>query len=410
MVAFHYPPYEGGSGVHRTLKFSRYLPGCGWVPVILSAHPRAYPNVGDNQLQEIPREVIVKRAFALNAARHLAIRGCYLRFMAVPDPWVSWWIGGVWAGLKLVRQYRPEIIWSTYPVATAHLIGLTLHCMTGIPWVADFRDPMTEENYPPHPWSRRSYRWIEKRVAKNNTRIIFTTESTRQMYLRRYPALRLDRCLVIANGYDQEDFDGVPSVSSLHSPLEQPLRLVHAGVIYPDERDPSFFFRALSRLKADGKISANALRVDLRASGSEAYYSAVLSELGISDIVRLLPALSHRKTIEDCAGADGLLLLQAASCNHQIPAKVYEYLRLAKPILALTPDEGDSGKLLKEVGGATLVDLTNEEAIRKAIPQFLTSIRKNLHPRPDAERAGRYSRQYQAAQLSACFSEILTYK
>ncbi len=54
MVAFHYPPYEGGSGVHRTLKFSRYLPENAWQPIVLSAQPKAYPQTGKKQLQPIP--------------------------------------------------------------------------------------------------------------------------------------------------------------------------------------------------------------------------------------------------------------------------------------------------------------------------------------------------------------------
>ena len=91
------------------------------------------------------------------------------------------------------------------------------------------------------------------------------------------------------------------------------------------------------------------------ASGFEDYYAGILKELKIDDIVQLLSALPYRKALEDCARADALLLFQAASCNHQIPAKAYEYLRLGKPVLALTPVVGDTAKLLEEVGGATLL-------------------------------------------------------
>ena len=98
MIAFHYPPYQGGSGIHRSLKFSRYLRGYGWHPIVLSAHPRAYPKIGDHQLREIPLDVIVERAFALDTAKHLSFRGRYLRLLALPDQWVSWWAGAVCAG------------------------------------------------------------------------------------------------------------------------------------------------------------------------------------------------------------------------------------------------------------------------------------------------------------------------
>ena len=404
MVAFHYPPYEGGSGVHRTLKFSRYLPENGWQPIVLSAQPKAYPQIGKEQLRQIPADIIVKRAFALDTARHLSIRGRYLRFMALPDLWISWWIDAVRAGLALVRRERPDILWSTYPIATAHLIGLTLHRLTGLPWFADFRDSMTEDNYPRDPLTRRSYLWIERKTVKYASRLIFTTPSTKRMYLDRYPHLSGHCCVVIPNGYDEEDFAGIDAAKIATN--GRAIRLLHAGVIYTDDRDPRAFFRALSRLKTDGAISSQSVLIDLRASGSENFYASMLKELRIDDLVRLLPALPYRQALVDCAKADAFLLFQAASCNHQIPAKLYEYMRMGKPILGLTPANGDTGKLLMEVGGSTVVDLADEDAIYQAVPIFLRSILDHTYTLPNAEQVLPYSRKYQAAQLAAGLSEI----
>jgi glycosyltransferase involved in cell wall biosynthesis len=405
MVAFHYPPYEGGSGVHRTLKFSQYLPNLGWQPIIISANCRAYPKIGTEELKEIPSDVIVERPFALDTAKHLAIGGRYSRLLALPDQWATWWFDAVRVGLKLIRRHQPIFIWSTYPIATAHLIGLTLHRLTGLPWIADFRDSMTEENYPRDRWSRQSYLWIERRAARYASRLIFTAESTRRMYLERYPELKADRCLLIPNGFDEEDFARIRT-DTCRRAQKQTIRLIHAGLIYTDDRDPRAFFRALSRLKKHRLIDASALVIDLRASGSEVYYADLLRQLGIDDVVRLLPALPHRQVLQDCAEADGLLLFQAASCNHQIPAKVYEYLRLGKPILALTPMEGDTGQLLLQVGGATVVDLADEEGIYEAIPSFLDALRAKRHSLPNMALVHRYSRKYQAMQLAACLSEL----
>ena len=95
MVAFHYPPCTGGSGIHRTLKFSRYLPSLGWDPAMLSAHPRAFAQTGQERLGEIPASVPVMRAFALDTGRHLSIKGRHLRWLGLPDRWASWWLGAV---------------------------------------------------------------------------------------------------------------------------------------------------------------------------------------------------------------------------------------------------------------------------------------------------------------------------
>lgn len=157
MIAYHYPPVRGSSGVQRTLKFSRYLADYGWEPIVLTAHPRAYSGIGNDQLHEVPEHITVKRAFALDTARQLSFRGAYPGFLALPDRWVSWWLGAVPAGLNLIRKYKPTVILSTYPIATAHLIGLTLARLTGLPWIADFRDSMTEEAHPTDPNVRRIF-------------------------------------------------------------------------------------------------------------------------------------------------------------------------------------------------------------------------------------------------------------
>ena len=133
MVAFHFPPLVGSSGIQRTLRFAQHLPDFGWQPAVLTAHPRAYPKACRDSVREIPHGLEVRRAFALDAARHLAVRGAFPRLLALPDRWWSWWLGAVPAGLRLIRTFKPDVLWTTYPVATAHLIGATLHRLTAIP-------------------------------------------------------------------------------------------------------------------------------------------------------------------------------------------------------------------------------------------------------------------------------------
>jgi glycosyltransferase involved in cell wall biosynthesis len=406
MVAFHYPPCVGSSGVLRTLKFSRYLPDAGWRPLVLTAHPRAYERTGSDQLSEIPPVVEVARAPVLDSFRHLAFRGRSLRITALPDQWGSWWVGAVAMGLWLARRRRPAAIWSTYPIATAHLIGLALQRLTRLPWVADFRDSMTEPGYPRDPWTRRAYLAIERQTVRRASALVFTAHSTRAMYLERYPALSPDRCFVISNGYDEADF-AVLSTPSGMRPSQGPLRLLHAGLIYPEERDPRPFFRALARLKRDGVIAAETLSIVLRASGSEHEYARLLGELNILDVVHLLPALPYREVLQDGLDADALLLLQGPSCNHQIPAKVYEYLRLRKPILALTDARGDTAGVLDGTGGATTIDLLDEDALYRGLPLFFESLRRGTHAVPDARVSAQYARHNQARALAHVLSTLV---
>jgi glycosyltransferase involved in cell wall biosynthesis len=407
MVAFHYPPCALSSGVHRTLKFTRYLPDCGWQPVVLTAHARVYARTADAQLQEIPPDVSVWRAYALDAARDLSLRGRYPRWAALPDRWVSWWLHAVPAGLRAIARHRPKVIWSTYPVATAHLVGLSLHRLTGLPWVADFRDPMTEDDYPTDRLRRSVHGWIERRAAKHAAHLVFTTESALGLYRARYPELGEERCVLIPNGYDEQDFEGLAPRARTGTSAG-PVRLLHAGLIYPEERDPRPLLRSVSRLKESGRLSARALEIRLRGAGSEPYFTRLCRELGIDDVVRLLPPVGYRDALQECVDADALLLLQGDWCNRQVPAKAYEYLRARRPILALTDERGDTAKLLRTDGGATIVSLADEDAITEALPGFLNRVRDGSHPLPDMARVATHARAQQARDLARLLFQAVT--
>jgi hypothetical protein len=100
--------------------------------------------------------------------------------------------------------------------------------------------------------------------------------------------------------------------------------------------------------------------------------------------------------------------MQGPSCNHQIPAKAYEYLRLRRPILALTSHEGDTAALLRDTSGATIVDLMDEGALRRALPEFLAAVKSGRHPAVTELRVRTYARHDQAHQLAACLDEATT--
>ncbi len=405
MIAYHFPPQMGSSGILRSLKNCRYLPRHGWAPTVLTVHPRAYEKLDKGQLREIPANVKVVRAFALDTRKHLALRNRYLRYTALPDRWVTWCLGAVPAGLFEIYKSKINVVFTTFPTPTAVLIGYLLHRITGVPWVADFRDPMTEDDYPSEPQTRRVLRWLEKKAVRHASRLIFTAPSTMQMYLQRYPELPAGKCLVISNGYDEEDFSRLPVASAQRQCAT--VRMQHSGLIYPEERNPIPFFMALARLKKEQRISASWFSVDLRACGETERYRGTVAQLGIQDLVHFPPALPYRQALEDSSQSDILLLLQGASCDHQIPAKTYEYLRLRKPILALTSTSGDTAAVLNECGGATIADMADEEAIYRVLPNVLAAVRTGTHPLPRMEVVSKYSRQNQVRELARCLSAAI---
>lgn len=413
MIAFHYPPCRGSSGLQRTLSFSRYLPEHGWRPLILSASPRAYPDQGADQLSDIPSSIPVARAFALDSARHFAFRGRYLSWMSLPDRWVSWTFGAVVTGLMLIRRYRPEVIWSTYPVATAHLIGMALHRLTGIPWVADFRDPMTEvdpitgKNHPGDPRLWRVRRWIESRTVRACSRAVVVTPGSLRIHAERYASLPSSHWAVVGNGYDEQIFARVQQLPPSKN-LRRQLLLLHSGALYPTpDRDPAALFAAIGKLRSEGRISVADLKIVLRASGHDERYKKKIQEHGIEDIVSLEPPTSYNAALAEMLSADGLLLFQGYTSNPAIPAKFYEYLRAKRPILAMVDSNGDTAGALRKAGVGRIVPLDSSEKIATELLEFLQGIRAGGEPVASDAEIRSHSRESKAAELAAVMDSVI---
>ena len=219
---------------------TRHLPEFGWTPLVLTAREAAYPERDPASADALPTGLQVGRGIALDSARHLAVAGRYPRWLALPDRWVSWWPGAVATGLRMIRRHRPQVIWTTYPLATAHVIGATLQRLTGLPWIADFRDPMVElideTWYPTDPAVRRARLFVERRVAARATAATFCTATARDIFTERH-GWPTGNCAIIANGYDEMEFEAAAQLPSKREPGG--VHLVHSGTLYPGpDRDP----------------------------------------------------------------------------------------------------------------------------------------------------------------------------
>lgn len=406
MVAFHYPPQAGSSGVQRTLKFSQYLPQFGWEPTVLTAHPRAYPRVinGWNPNEDVCK---VFRAFALDSSRHLAVKGRYLQATALPDRWASWWLGAVPLGLKLARELKFDAIWSTYPIATAHQIAGSLQKRTGIPWMADFRDPMTEPGFPPDPGMHRAASRIESATIARCTRAVFTTPGTRKAYVKNFPMSDPGRFNVIENGHDEEDFSAAFAVNQVARSPEAPFVLLHSGIVYPSERDPTSLFDAIADLRRTGLLSSREFSLVLRASAHEAVLQKMIDDRKIADIVLLKPPIPYQDALAEMLAADGLLILQASNCNDQIPAKLYEYLRASRPILALTDAIGDTAGALRQVGIDSIARLDDCGQIRVALMDFIQQSHGGKEQIAPLDRVKANSRYHRTAELAGLLNEMV---
>jgi glycosyltransferase involved in cell wall biosynthesis len=365
-IAYHYPPESSSSGVLRTLKYSRYLQRFGWRVTVITLNRNAYEVVDPGLENQIPAEVRVLRTRFVDIKKNLALRGRYPAFLAIPDRWIGWWPWGVAAGRRVLARDQVNVIYSTSPHPTAHLIALALARRKRIPWVADFRDPWYEE--PPEPGTTRlghfAARRLESVVVKHADRVVASTQRLRDVLAARYQSERDEKFVAISNGYDEADFTNVGEVS----PVAGEFSIVHAGVLSDTFRDPRPVFEAIGQAAATGGIDLSRLRLRFLGAGpfgrslEEAIHGTVLEPR-----VEFLPRVSYETSLAEISRASILLLLQASKDTVDlIPAKLFEYLRVGRPVLALVPS-GATAEVLRRTGGGWIVDPSDADGLRDTL-------------------------------------------
>lgn len=353
-IAFHYPPESSSSGVLRTLKFSRYLPEYGWRVTVITLREDAYEEIDPGLLTQIPPEVKVVRTRYLNSKRHFAIAGYYPALLAIPDRWIGWLPWALAAARRVMRDDPADLVFSTSPMATAHVIAGRVARRYRLPWVADFRDPWYEE--PPEPGTPAVVHWaarhLERTVARRADRLLTTTEHMADMLRTRYGATARDKTCAIVNGYDEDDFSAFPPPPTQRSAR---LDIVHAGQINAEFRDPRPLFKALREAADAGWLDLAEVHVTFIGGGSFAQDPALASaiaELRLQDSVSFAARIPYDQALRRMAQSDLLLLLQASEDTRQlVPAKFYEYLRLRRPMLALLYDGATSQLLQRAQAG-----------------------------------------------------------
>lgn len=407
MIAFQFPPFSGSVAVQRTLRFVQYLPSEGWTPIVLSAWPAAFEETSNQFIDQIPDNVVVIRAPSIDAKRHLGFRGRYPAAIARPDRWSSWRYGAVIAGLSAIRKYRPAALWATYPIPTALRIGVALQRMSGVPLVVDFRDPMAQEGYPEDPVLWADYSRIEAEAIRVASFSVFTTPSTVAYYAERYPERKASFKL-IRNGYDEVTFKRIEASVDRMAPLVPGrLTLLHSGVVYMPDRDPTGLLSAVAILRRNQVVAPENFSIRFRAPKDDGLILRMAGELGVTDLVEILPEVNYAEAIAEMMRADGLILISAASFDQHVPAKLYEYLRSGPPVIGVTNPASESAALLREVGVPYAASSSNAEEIAALLEDVISSIRSRSAARPNASTVKELSRDRQASLLAETFEQCL---
>lgn len=370
-------------------------------------------DVTDAKLSEqIPQSVNVIRTRFLNIKRHLSIRGVYPALFAVPDTWIGWLPWAVAAGRDVFKRDPFDLIYSTSPHATAHIIALRLAAYYDKPWVTDFRDPWYEDESEPGAPKGNLYRWanrtLEGKVIRKSHRVVTSTTQLRDLLQARYPGAPKDKIVAILNGYDEADFANLPAEARQE---QNRLVILHAGSINSDFRDPRPLFAALRSMADTGAIDLTKVCVRFVGPGGFAESNEMRREvkrLRLEQTVVFLPRVSYDKSLLELSRAGLLLLLQASpDTAGLVPAKLYEYLRTLRPVLALV-SPGATADVLAMTGGGWAVSPTDasalQDVIRKIYAQWSQGKLREVFA--DREALRQFDRRMLTGKLAEVFDQL----
>jgi glycosyltransferase involved in cell wall biosynthesis len=358
--AYLFPPL-GGAGVQRTVKFVKYLPEYGYQTTVVTTGQRWYAASDESLWDELPRGLRVLRARELSWARQLSVRlearGLASAAAAAqwPDLMGGWVPAAVALGLREARRCPPEVLYSTSPPASNHVAALIVSRLTGIPWVADFRDEWASNpEATTRPDALRAVdRAAERAVARRCDRVVVVADH----YAVGGQELGDPKRVTIPNGVDPADLRPMATVDG----ESQHFRITYVGTLY-EKRDCRPVLRALERLARRGAVDPR--EVELRVVGN-VWLRGGLGSAGPIPI-RETGYVDHERALREMASAT-LLLSYAPTGDRGVAGKIYEYLVSGVPILCVAPPDNRAHRLVREMGAGWSVDPEQPAAIEAAI-------------------------------------------
>ena len=408
-------PAHGGS---RIDKFVKYLPMWGWKPVVLAARENLsaqsqewrralYPaDLECHYARSILPSYFSERFFGrgLSGKHYRLLQWLSLpeRFVFVPDFMVRWIPLGIRMASRLVRQHGIEVVLTSSPTESTHLIGWALKRRFHIRWVADFRDLWTEKKLvhrpatPLHGWGIQC---LERQVMARADHIIANTEENRAYYQRVFGVVE-HRMSVIPNGFDWDDLSGVETDKR----SDGVLRIGYMGNLSKHDFPWKLFLTALKRLvDTVGPAQIRFVHCGFYADEVRAY----VQEMDLEDVVVSHGNYSHGEAVRVIAATDIqlLLLYETPYSEAIVPLKLYSYLIMPGPILALAPEQGATARLITETGtGVVISPSRGMEVIYQQLQQYFDAWKRGkLTCEPCRERLNRYDHRLHTARLADIF-------
>lgn len=418
IVAYYFPP-ESSSGSFRPLYFANNLIRYGWQVSVLTCSNQYYLDTQPvdeallstlNNEVEVVRSRVIRPREALISLKNKLLQAAFNEeskatgsselmtidarkvsmlqkskdfitdFLALPDPHIGWLPCALWDGIKLIRSQKADVLFATGSPWTCFLVGALLKKITGKPLVLDYRDPWGENSN-----MRLKNRYIgalemkiEKTVVASSDLIIANTRELHDNFYSRFPFLRKNHVVTLPNGFER--FIESPACKN------NALTLTHAGALYLS-RNPVNLLKAVVELSNEGAISSGSIIIKFVGgiSINDPILSALLESCELEKVVEIYPRMPLTNAIEHQLSSDVLFLLQP-DFPLQIPRKLYDYISLRKPILAITNRKGATARIIEENHFGTVVPDTVAD-LKHALKKLWLSWISGTLAQPSTEKS-----------------------
>jgi hypothetical protein len=408
LISYHFPPSSEVGGL-RAANFARQLPRFGWDPFVLTLKDDYLQKMDVEKLKYlgpvkifkagrmptlspvyVGMKTILRPLFSLfrrsdmpaDTSENCAgpgtaanrgveavpqrLRRYVLSFLSLPDEQRNWMWPAVIQAVRLIRREKIDCILTSSPPYSVHLIGWLLKCLTGVRWIADFRDPWmtggSKKLYFTCAASLGIERWLEWRVVQKADLVVANTEMLCEAFKKAYDSQLPDRFICITNGFDRELFS-----SFGHVEKDKVFTIMYTGTLYFG-RTPEPIFQAVHELIQEGRITAQAIRIRLvgqcRVINGRPI-EKIIHNYRLNGVVEVLEPVSYIRAIE-MVKQSHLALLLAPNQPYQIPAKAYDYMGTGTKILALA-EEGATKDLIHSAAAGAVFFPSDTAGIKEFI-------------------------------------------
>lgn len=431
VIAYYFPP-SGGPGVQRVLKHVKYLREFGWNPIVLTVENGQFPARDESLLDLIPKEITVYRtrifepydiyrkltgkkpgsAIDVNTIKKdgekssgkEAIAELIRATFFIPDARIGWLATARKAALEIIEKHNCQAIYSSSPPYTCSLIARYAKRKSGLPWVAGFRDPWTGFISSPKRWFLPAAidRFLEKSVFQTADYVECAWLGIIKDAMGKYPDLDESKFIHVPNGFDSNDF---PKINTTQN---DKFTITYTGSMY-GRRNPKSFFEALQNLINEGKLNPNDIHLRFVGRfGNEV--ELMFDEASFKDSIEKIGYVPHEKSIEHLMNSDALLLVvdESKESEEIVPGKVYEYVGVGKPIIAIAPQASAIADLMRETGAGKIAHQSEVQKTSEIIFEYYLNWKhKGSDYHPNKEIISRYERKNASKKLAELLDIIV---